>query len=81
MPLNKALITLSIIVLTVVFAVLLYKILRAVSERLGFYNALKKFCAQNGGEIKKNNGLFKPVFAVYPGCDVEMTVGGTSYGL
>ena len=78
--LNKALISTGIIVCAVVFAVLIYKIIRVIADRTGYYNALKKYCKQHNGTIKKNS-LFKSFFKVYPGYDIEMTVGGVSYGI
>lgn len=59
---------------------MIYKILRIVFERLGYYNALKKYCRQTGGTIKKNS-LYKSFFRVYSGYDIEMTVGGRPYGI
>lgn len=61
-------------------AVLLYKILRAVFNRIGFYNALEEYCEKTGGTIKKNS-LFKSVFKVYPGYDIEMTDGDGKCGV
>lgn len=59
---------------------MIYKILRIVFERLGYYNALKKYCRQTGGKIKKNS-LYKSFFKIYPGYDIEMTTGGRPYGI
>lgn len=59
---------------------MIYKILRIVFERLGYYNALKKYCRQTGGTIKKNS-LYKSFFRVYSGYDIEMTAGGRPYGI
>lgn len=78
--LNKAVGYLIVTVCAVVFAVLIYKIIRVTADRTGYYNALKKYCRQNGGEIKKNS-LYKSFFKVYPGYDIEMTAGGISYGI
>lgn len=78
--LNKAVVYLIVTVCTVVFAVLIYKIIRVIADRTGYYNALKKYCKQNGGEIKKNS-LYKSFFKIYPGYDIEMTAGGVSYGI
>ena len=78
--LNKAVVYLIITVCAVVFAVLIYKIIRVVADRLGYYGALKKYCKQNGGTIKRNS-LYKSFFKIYPGYDIEMTAGGVSYGI
>lgn len=78
---NKTLTAAVIAVCAVVFAVLLYKALRAVIERLGFYRTLKKYCKEHNGIIKKNNGLFRSVFSIYPGYDAVMTVNGQPYGV
>ena len=78
---NKTLPALIVTACAAVIIILLYKILKAVFERLGFYNTLKKFSKDNNGTIKKNNGLFKSVFKIYPGYDVIMTVGGQNYGV
>ncbi|MBQ7699393.1 MAG: hypothetical protein IJT49_03505 [Clostridia bacterium] len=78
--LNKSVVYLVVTVCAAVFAVLIYKIIRVVADRLGYYGALKKYCKQNGGEIKKNS-LYKSFFKVYPGYDIEMTTGGVSYGI
>ena len=78
--LNKAVVYLIVTVCAAVFAVLIYKIIRVVTNRLGYYSALKKYCKQNGGEIKKNS-LYKSFFKIYPGYDIEMTAGGVSYGI
>ncbi len=69
-----------ITVCAAVFAVLIYKVIRVISDRTSYYNALKKYCKQNGGEIKKNS-LYKSFFKIYPGYDIEMTAGGASYGI
>lgn len=78
--LNKAFIYLLATVCAVVLAVLIYKIIRVVADRLGYYGALKEYCKQHDGTIKKNS-LFKSFFKVYPGYDIEMTAGGVSYGI
>ena len=78
--LNKTVVYLVVTVCAVVFAVLIYKIIRVVADRLGYYGALKKYCKQNGGTIKKNS-LYKSFFKIYPGYDIEMTSGGVSYGI
>lgn len=78
--LNKSIVYPVVTVCAVVFAVLIYKIIKVTADRTGYYNALKKYCRQNGGEIKKNS-LYKSFFKVYPGYDIEMTAGGISYGI
>ncbi|MBR6920726.1 MAG: hypothetical protein IKH51_00880 [Clostridia bacterium] len=78
--LNKAVVYLIVTVCAVVFAVLIYKVIRVISDRTSYNNALKKYCKQNGGEIKKNS-LYKSFFKIYPGYDIEMTAGGVSYGI
>lgn len=78
--LNKALTSTGIIVCAVVFAVLIYKIIKVIADRAGYYNALKKYCKQHNGTIKKNS-LYKSFFKAYPGYDIEMTAGGKSYGI
>ena len=78
---NKTLLTLIVTACAVVIIILLYKILKAVFERIGFYSMLKKFSKDNNGTIKKNSGLFKSVFKIYSGYDVIMTVGGKNYGI
>ena len=78
--LNKSIVYPVVTVCAVVFAVLIYKTIRVVADRLGYYGALKKYCEQNGGMIKKNS-LFRSFFKAYPGYDVEMSVSDKIYGI
>ena len=71
---------LFIFICAALICVVIYKILRIVFERLGYYNALKKYCRQTGGKIKKNS-LFKSFFKIYPGYDIEITTGEKAYGV
>jgi hypothetical protein len=61
--------------------VALIKLIRIITERVSYYNAIKKFCKENSGTVKKHNGLFRSFFKIYPGYDIEMTVGEKTYGV
>ena len=76
----KTLEYLLIILCAAASAVLLYKLIRIIAGRAGFYGALKKYCEQNGGMVKKNS-LFRSFFKAYPGYDIEMSVSDKIYGI
>ena len=78
---NQTITTIIVLTAAAALAVFLYKLLRVIIDRTSYYSALKDYCRKNGGEIKKNNSLFKSFFRVYAGADIEMAVGGKKYGV
>ena len=78
---NETITTIIISACAAALLVALIKLIRIISERVSYYNAIKKFCKENSGTVKKHNGLFRSFFKVYPGYDIEMTVGEKTYGV
>ena len=78
---NKTVAAIVFIVCCAVAVIFLYKFIRALAGRIGYYSALKKYCRQNGGNIKKNNPLLRSLFRAYPGYDIEMELPGRGYGI
>ncbi len=70
-----------VFVLGVVLIIFIAKLLRTVIERLAAYGAIKRFCDEHGGIMKKDHSIFRSFFSVYPEYDIELDAGGVRYGI
>lgn len=78
---NETITTIIISACAAALLAALIKLIRIIIERVSYYNAIIKFCKENSGTVKKHNGLFRSFFKIYPGYDIEMTVGEKTYGV
>ena len=54
---NETITTIIISACAAALLVALIKLIRIITERVSYYNAIKKFCKDNSGTEKKNNLL------------------------